>query len=187
MNYTEQQLTAAVVSAALRPVIAGLETGVPESIQSLIQRCWDANPQNRPSFSEIISELDLALEGRKSVKEDGLFPGKAFVSQDNMLSNGNNSVPTYREDVNWTTQGEQTSKKASHAAQSDVRFWLESLNAALTYHPVLSWGSFATCGRRESMEDTHFLMPHFCNEKDVHVFGIFDGHRGRFIPMFIGK
>ncbi|KAI7991369.1 Protein kinase and PP2C-like domain-containing protein [Camellia lanceoleosa] len=27
------------------------------------------------------------------------------------------------------------------------------------------------------MEDTHFLMPHMCGEKDIHVFGIFDGHR----------
>lgn len=28
------------------------------------------------------------------------------------------------------------------------------------------------------MEDTHFLLPQFCSDKDVYVFGIFDGHRG---------
>ncbi|CAH1448252.1 unnamed protein product [Lactuca virosa] len=42
---------------------------------------------------------------------------------------------------------------------------------SLVYLPVRSWGSFATCGRRESMEDTHFLMPHVENQKDVHMFG----------------
>lgn len=28
------------------------------------------------------------------------------------------------------------------------------------------------------MEDRHFLLPQMCNEKDIHFFGIFDGHRG---------
>ncbi|KAL7225149.1 hypothetical protein ACSBR1_020516 [Camellia fascicularis] len=55
------------------------------------------------------------------------------------------------------------------------------------YHPVLSWGSFGTCGRRETMEDTHFLMPHMCGEKDIHVFGIFDGHRGAAAAEFSAR
>jgi serine/threonine protein phosphatase PrpC len=28
------------------------------------------------------------------------------------------------------------------------------------------------------MEDTHFMLPHVSEEKDVFAFGIFDGHRG---------
>ena len=39
MNYTEQQLTAAVVSEGLRPVLAGNEPGAPQRIVSLIERC----------------------------------------------------------------------------------------------------------------------------------------------------
>ncbi|KAI8000930.1 Protein kinase and PP2C-like domain-containing protein [Camellia lanceoleosa] len=37
------------------------------------------------------------------------------------------------------------------------------------------------------MEDTHFLMPHMCGEKDVHVFGIFDGHRGAAAAEFSAR
>ncbi|XP_027155878.1 protein kinase and PP2C-like domain-containing protein isoform X3 [Coffea eugenioides] len=88
MNYTEQKLTAAVVSEGLRPVLASSKLGASASVLSLIERCWDADPE------------------------------------------------------------------------------------------IVSWGSFATCGRRETMEDRHFLMPHLCDEKDIHAFGIFDGHRG---------
>ncbi|KAJ0042619.1 hypothetical protein Pint_18436 [Pistacia integerrima] len=178
MNYTEQQLTAAVVSEGLRPVLAGLEWDVPASLLSLIQSCWDSNPQNRPYFSDIVKELDLVLEHRKSLMEEDLITGKTSVSYDDKLMNGIDSVPTYQESINWSVQGENSSKRVSHAADSDTRIWLESANDGLTYFPVLSWGSFATCGRRETMEDTHFLIPRMCNEKDIHVFGIFDGHRG---------
>ncbi|THF94781.1 hypothetical protein TEA_007169 [Camellia sinensis var. sinensis] len=70
MNCTEQQLIAAVVSEGLRPALAGHSSSAPTGFPSLIQRCWDANPQNRPSFDDIILELDPILECRKRVEED---------------------------------------------------------------------------------------------------------------------
>ncbi|XP_057972076.1 protein kinase and PP2C-like domain-containing protein isoform X2 [Malania oleifera] len=178
MNYTEQQLTAAVVSEGLRPVIACLDSGAPASLLSLIQRCWDANPQNRPSFYDIVLELGPILEHRMSVMEEKMVSGDPSVSPGDYLINDNNNVRTYQESINWFNRGERFSSNASLGAYSGLRFWLDSLHDPLAYHPVLSWGSFSTCGRREAMEDTHFLMPHAWNEKDVYVFGIFDGHRG---------
>ncbi|THG18863.1 hypothetical protein TEA_026696 [Camellia sinensis var. sinensis] len=70
INCTEQQLTVAVVSEGLRPALAGHSSSAPTGFPSLIQRCWDANPQNRPSFDDIILELDPILECRKRVEED---------------------------------------------------------------------------------------------------------------------
>ncbi|XWS65292.1 hypothetical protein CRYUN_Cryun05aG0080700 [Craigia yunnanensis] len=178
MNYTEQQLTAAVVSGGLRPVLAGIESGVPASILSLIQKCWDANPQNRPSFNNIVLELDGILQQRKKMEKKDLSLQHSSISHGHQDMDSINILHTYRENINWSTQGEYLSKRASVGVHSGFKIWLDSFDDSLTYHPVLSWGSFSTCGRREIMEDTHFLMPYICNEKDVHVFGIFDGHRG---------
>ncbi|XP_058003174.1 protein kinase and PP2C-like domain-containing protein isoform X2 [Hevea brasiliensis] len=178
MNYTEQQLTAAVVSCKLRPVLAGPESGASTSMLTLIQRCWDENPQNRPSFSDIILEICPILEHRKKSMEENFAPGASSILEVEQFIDGANNLQTFLESVNWSTQGKQLSKKASLAVNSHMNNWLDSLNEPLAYHPVLSLGSFATCGRRETMEDAHFLMPHMCNEKDIHAFGIFDGHRG---------
>ncbi|XVE95726.1 hypothetical protein REPUB_Repub02eG0124200 [Reevesia pubescens] len=178
MNYTEQQLTAAVVSGGLRPVLAGIESGVPASMLSLIQKCWDANPQNRPSFNDIVLELDDILQQRKKMEKEDFSLQQSSISHGHQVMDTVNNLHTYQENINWSTQGEYLSKRTSIGVHSGFRMWLDSFDDTLKYHPVLSWGSFATCGRRESMEDTHFLMPYACNEKDVHVFGIFDGHRG---------
>ncbi|KAF8403578.1 hypothetical protein HHK36_011682 [Tetracentron sinense] len=178
MNYTEQQLTASVVSEGLRPVVAGPESGAPASFLSLIQRCWDANPQNRPSFDNIVAELDLILEHRHKIKEEDKVQGVSSTSVSDQLLNDINILQTYKESINWFIQGEKLSQRDSFVANSSVRIWPDSSIDSIAYHPILSWGSFATCGRRETMEDTHFLMPQMCNEKDIHVFGIFDGHRG---------
>ncbi|KAB2046808.1 hypothetical protein ES319_A13G001100v1 [Gossypium barbadense] len=178
MNYTEQQLISAVSSGGLRPVLAGIESGVPESMLSLIQKCWDANPQNRPSFNDIVLELDDMLQQRKKMEKEDLSLHQPPISHFHQVMDDVNKLHTYQEKINWSTQGECVSKGASFGVHSGFRMWLDGFDDPFAYHLVLSWGSFATCGRRESMEDMHFLMPFLCNEKDVHAFGIFDGHRG---------
>ncbi|KAI7739729.1 hypothetical protein M8C21_000495, partial [Ambrosia artemisiifolia] len=171
MNYTEQQLTAAVVSEGLRPALAGTESGAPPRLLSLIQRCWDADTQNRPSFDDVVTELDLIIGNNKS-----------FTLEENAVAESSSDdstkmVQPFREDVNWFSQGENILKTVCES-DFDVRSWSNYSKNGSLYVPVLSWGSFATCGRRETMEDTHFLMPRLWNENDIHVFGIFDGHRG---------
>ncbi|XP_059646021.1 protein kinase and PP2C-like domain-containing protein isoform X4 [Cornus florida] len=175
MNYTEQQLTAAVVSEGLRPILCSFDSGAPAGLLSLIQRCWDAYPEKRPSFGDIVLELDPILEHRKRVKqEENALAEPSISPHDRDITNHR----VYQESINWFAKGAHFSRRASLGADSGMRTWLNSSNDPLAYYPALSWGSFATCGRRETMEDTHFLMPHLCNEKDIHVFGIFDGHRG---------
>ncbi|KAL7583380.1 hypothetical protein Lser_V15G42657 [Lactuca serriola] len=176
MNYTEQQLTAAVVSEGLRPALAGTESGAPPRLLSLIQRCWDADMHNRPSFDDIITEVDLIMENNKMLKVE---EKENILPQSSSNDDIGRIIQPYKENINWFVQGENILKTANgNGSGVGVKNWNIDSDSSSVYLPVLSWGSFATCGRRESMEDTHFLMPHVENQKDVHMFGIFDGHRG---------
>ncbi|MCI13693.1 protein kinase and PP2C-like domain-containing protein [Trifolium medium] len=177
MNYTEQQLTAAVVSDGLRPVLASKELGIPSRLISMIQKCWDANPKSRPSFDDIVKELDFIMEQRKVMKVEDMHIRACNLPVDQVVDK------TYQESISWSTQGELLARSTSSSTDSGSRTWCESYDEFSAYRPTLSWGSYATCGRRETMEDTHFILPHVCNEKDVYAFGIFDGHRGQHLVV----
>lgn len=177
MSYTEQQLTAAVVSSGLRPALANPESGAPPSLLSLIERSWDQNPLNRPSFDDIVKEL-YSLMKHRDISSLPLF------TPNDQCQDSNDDLKYIQEDLNWLSRGEEVAKKAL-AEKSNITSWSSSVHDSLQYKPVLSWGSFATCGRREKMEDAHFMLPHLCNEKDVHAFGIFDGHRGAKLILFL--
>lgn len=178
MNYTEQQLKAAVVSNGLRPALPDPESDVPSTLLSLLQRCWDATSQNRPFFDDIVAELGLILDHRKRMKGPNLVLLEPPASLCDQPIDVSNNFQPFQAGINWSTQGEHSSKGASCEVKSSLTIWLDPSRDTSAYQPVLSWGSFATCGRRETMEDTHFLIPHLCNERDVCVFAIFDGHRG---------
>ncbi|PUZ56333.1 hypothetical protein GQ55_5G287700 [Panicum hallii var. hallii] len=170
MTYTEQQLTAAVVSQGLRPALALTKSGVPSVLLSLIQRCWDPDPEKRPSFENIIDELNII---QKHLVSSACLPSSP-VSK---IQNGNIEAHHYKEALNWFNQGELFVKRSEKSDLTE-NLWSGYSNQSSEYRPTLSWGSFATCGRRETMEDTHFMLPHVSEEKDVFAFGIFDGHRG---------
>ncbi|KAI5396959.1 protein kinase and PP2C-like domain-containing protein isoform X1 [Lathyrus oleraceus] len=180
MNYTEHQLTAAVVSDGLRPVLASEDLGIPSRLISMIQKCWDANPKSRPSFDDIVNELDFIMEHRKVKNVEDMHIRPCNLHIDHHVD------MTYQESISWSTQGELLVGNASSATDPCFRTW-ESYDEPLAYRPILSWGSYATCGRREAMEDTHFILPHICNEKDVYAFGIFDGHRGAAAAEFSSR
>ncbi|KAJ3694690.1 hypothetical protein LUZ60_000067 [Juncus effusus] len=185
MTYTEQQLTSKVVSEGLRPVTTEPGSGFPPSLLTLIETCWDPNPLKRPSFQEIVEILSVI---HQQLNRD--LPPKLGES----VQNGTGNLQHYTEELNWYEQGEQLSKKSNIIAQNE-ELWFNSVNASTIceYKPILCWGSFATCGRRETMEDTHFMLPHMCNDMNVFAFGIFDGHRGaaaaefsaRAVPSFL--
>ncbi|CAN1243587.1 Protein kinase and PP2C-like domain-containing protein [Linum perenne] len=97
------------------------------------------------------------------------------------------STRNNQEAINWSNQGERVVKRTSFAGNSGLSSWFDSSTSFVEYYPVLSCGYFASRGRRETMEDTHFMMPNFCNEKSIHAFGIFDGHRGGAAAEFSAK
>ncbi|KAL9263453.1 kinase and PP2C-like domain-containing protein [Drosera capensis] len=175
MNYTKQQLTAAVVSEGLRPALVSPGSGVPSTLSSLIERCWDADSNSRPSFSDILFELVLIYEEVTRLGEQDEVHVQP-VHGDEPLK-GDIDIQVYREGIDWAVHGEEFSKGLSRDKQPGATFWLPS-NDLSAHRPALSFGSYATCGRREQMEDTHFLLPNFSDHQDIHMFGIFDGHRG---------
>ncbi|KAL1220108.1 Protein kinase and PP2C-like domain-containing protein [Cardamine amara subsp. amara] len=177
MNYTEQQLTAAIVSSGLRPALAEIGLHFPKSLLSLIQRCWEANPSKRPSSGNVVLELESIWEQERGKQHDHLLEKTSNYKSDKDGDSITNTAD-YRDTINWSSQGEYLSKKSSPSTVSNVKLWSTSTDDPSSYVPIISCGSFATCGRRESMEDTHFLMPHMCNEESIHLFAIFDGHRG---------
>ncbi|XP_056691166.1 protein kinase and PP2C-like domain-containing protein isoform X2 [Spinacia oleracea] len=177
MSYTEQKLIAAVVSDRLRPALVGTESGVPLSLLSLIKRCWDADPDTRPSFTDIVSVLKSICEEVKNMDEKTNISVERTASSQQFTEQSSNSQ-LYGESINWSNQGAEISNTIYLGVSSITRTSFDFPNDISSYNPVLCWGSFAACGQRETMEDTHFLMPWICDQKDIYVFGIFDGHRG---------
>lgn len=173
MSYTEQQLIAAIVSDGLRPALAHPECCAPEHLLMLIQRCWSSDPVDRPSFGEIVKEFKYLLD-ENQIEQTDKVPA-SVPSSEKLLYDFPNQIGCEK-NLNWVTQGEKWSKMACSAG-SQFSTWSKSLSVHV-YQPTLSWGSFTTCGRRETMEDTHFMLPQMYKENDVHAFGIFDGHRG---------
>lgn len=177
MNYTEQQLTAAIVSSGLRSALAETGLHVPKSLLSLIQSCWGADPSKRPSSDDVVVELESLLELEREKQQSHFLEATSF-SRSDKDGGAIKKTRDYGDNINWCSQGESLSKKSSLSTAPDLKSWSSSTDHSSRYVPIVSCGSFATCGRRESMEDTHFLMPHMCNEENIHLFAIFDGHRG---------
>lgn len=173
MNYTEQQLTAAITSG-LRPVLAGGECSIPSSLSSLIERCWNNDPTLRPSFTEIVKELneicsDQNTESKRDIKRMGNGPKE--ISLD--LSTHVDSAVAI-----WPKQVGSNREEATLVLGPS---WLKSLNVMSTYTPTLSSGFFAARGGRDTMEDTCFLLPQLGGASHVSLFGVFDGHRGNIV------
>ncbi|EFJ28625.1 hypothetical protein SELMODRAFT_441116 [Selaginella moellendorffii] len=177
MNYTEQQLSAAITSEGLRPVLASEANGCPVALSSLIEQSWHRDPSRRPSFEIIVGKLQQMLSSLEEV------PSQEFT----VKKPPKTSIPM--ENIDWAARAQDHCENTSEVAQ----LCQELRSRDLVYTPTLSWGIFRTRGGRETMEDRHFLLPNFSGSKDIHAFGVFDGHRGyeaaefasRAVPSFL--
>jgi hypothetical protein len=190
MNYSEQQLSAAVTSQGLRPVLAGPESGVPPGLASLIQQCWEGDASLRPSFDKIVETLDAIFIPQPHVKTVPVDPQNNAL--DAILSYNLQQKHT---EVNWAARAAKDWEPTSTQLLSVSPSWLTPSMDNSVYYPTLSIGSFATKGARQTMEDTHFVISQLGGADHVSVFGVFDGHRGPeaaefaalTIPSFLSK
>lgn len=167
MNYTEQQLSAAVSSGELRPTLAGPEVGAPPSLSSLIEQCWSNTPADRPSFDNIVERLSyIPDELSQAVEEDcARTVAEGSAAQVRFLNTESH--------FDWSASA---AGQGSGAREYTAPVWFRQ--SGCEYCPTLSAGVFATQGGRATMEDTNFLMTRFKGDDHVHLFGVFDGHRG---------
>jgi hypothetical protein len=184
MNYSEQQLSSAVTSEGLRPVLAGPESGTPVELSTLIEQCWHSDPAKRPSFDYIVDSLRETTAKLFSEKKlaDTLVEKPDVSISSNTDKNGLEEVLNYtqqkRTDVNWAFRAVEGLGSTFMEQSPSPPGWLNQASEDTSYVPVLSMGSFATKGARQTMEDTNFLKFQLGGAANVHAFGVFDGHRG---------
>ena len=191
MNYSEQQLSSAVTSEGLRPIIAGPESGTPSELSTLIEQCWHGDPAERPSFNDIVESLHEITA--KLLTEKKLLVTSVEKPDVSMSSttdkNGLEEVLNYtqqkRTDVNWASRAVEELRSTVLEQSPSSPGWLNQASGDTSYLPVLSMGSFATKGARQTMEDTNFLKIQLGGAANVHAFGVFDGHRGIVFEFFI--
>lgn len=184
MNYSEQQLSSAVTSEGLRPVLAGPESGTPVELSTLIEQSWHGDPAKRPSFDYIVESLRETTAKLFSEKKlaDTLVEKPDVSISSNIDKNGLEEVLNYtqqkRTDVNWASRAVEGLGSTFMEQSPSPPGWLNQASEDTSYVPVLSMGSFATKGARQTMEDTNFLKFQLGGTANVHAFGVFDGHRG---------
>ncbi|KAH8972536.1 hypothetical protein BDL97_02G202900 [Sphagnum fallax] len=200
MNYSEQQLSAAVTSQGLRPVLADPESGVPPVLASLIQQCWEGDASLRPSFDKIVETLDAIIIPQPHVKTLLNNHEQQQTVPVDLQNNALDAILSYnlqqkRTEVNWAARAAKDWEPTSTQLLSVSPSWLTPSMDNSVYCPTLSMGSFATKGARQTMEDTHFVISQLGGADHVSVFGVFDGHRGPeaaefaalAIPSFLSK
>lgn len=175
MNYSEQQLSSAVTSQGLRPVLAGPEAGIPLELSTLIERCWHGDPAQRPSFDSVVESL-REITAKMKLTDTSVETPDVSISSQNGLEEVLNYTQQKRTDVNWASRAVEGLR--STVMEPSSPGWLNQASHDSSYLPVLSMGSFATKGARQTMEDTYFLKSQLGGAANVHAFGVFDGHRG---------
>ncbi|GJP48103.1 hypothetical protein CLOM_g7383 [Closterium sp. NIES-68] len=160
MDYSEQQLAAAITTFNLRPNLPGRNTPAMAKLRSLIEECWHSDMKIRPSMSDVAHGIEGILSGSVPLpmvhaQQPSLVHSQPGASQEFLPE----SFTTSKETV-------LSSKVVNLAAQ------------AAAHTSAISIGSFATSGAREKMEDRHFMKDFLAGSSAIHLFGVFDGHRG---------
>ena len=76
LYYSPQQIAQAVVDQDMRPKMYSNENSQDtKRLQKLVEKCWDKNPNKRPTFSEIRNEMDVMMPRLEVADSPEAFPG----------------------------------------------------------------------------------------------------------------
>ncbi|CAI5963616.1 unnamed protein product [Closterium sp. NIES-65] len=160
MDYSEQQLAAAITTFNLRPNLPGQNGPVTERLQSLIEKCWHPNINSRPSMSDVAHDIENILSGSVPFSID-------HTQQPGIVHNQPDPSQAFPPEEILSSKNTVLSSKVVDLAKQ-----------ATAHASAISIGSFATSGAREKMEDRHFINAFTVASSTIHLFGVFDGHRG---------
>ena len=156
MSYNEQDLCAAICTEYLRPA---LPEAAPTGLAELIEECWSHDPQSRPSMEDV----------QKRLAEIAMTELGVEVSMIEPLWRSPPDAPP------------EEHVEELEPPRTDLIRWPRS-NESREYCPTVSAGLFSTCGARgpDKMEDRHLMCFPICADiANVHLMGVFDGHRGQ--------
>ncbi|CAI5485915.1 unnamed protein product [Closterium sp. Naga37s-1] len=160
MDYSEQQLAAAITTFNLRPNVPGISGPVTERLRSLIGKCWHPNINLRPSMSDVAHDIESILSGSVPFPID-------HTQQPGIVHNQPDPSQAFPPEEILTSKNTVLSSKVVDLAKK-----------ATAHASAISIGSFATSGAREKMEDRHFIKTFTVASSTIYMFGVFDGHRG---------
>lgn len=146
-----------------------------ERVSSLIRRMWDREPQQRPTASALVQELTDVLTS-------------AGVSTEAISTNPGTSRQQYAPKLNVNT-----TKAATIIAEvptfRGTWTWTEDVSPPNSYRPVVTSGVISSAGTRgeDRMEDACVIGRNLGQDKDIHVYGCFDGHGGDGCSTFMAQ
>ena len=201
MGYGRQELAAAVVSEGLRPI---LSESTPAAVADILGRGWHAQPHARLSFDEATVRLDAILEDvrRHVPAKQGEGDGSVGSEEGSMARFVHqHSRHDERESAHGTTDADTMVRESDSYLISS---WLvEATSAAassrsgIDFVPEVSSGRFITAGMRgeDKMEDAVIVEENFsfsqtsvsASQLPLHLFGVFDGHRGAQASKFMER
>ncbi|CAG9460345.1 unnamed protein product [Pedinophyceae sp. YPF-701] len=163
MGYGQQELAAAVCGEGLRPLPAA---STPPALQALLDRCWVADPAQRPAAAEVVATLEELLER---------------LPADHRASTEHEEAMTLPGE---SSQGASVTEAAAEGeaarAVAPAGPWPAAPWAEGPADGAVRMGLFTTAGKREKMEDAGTVVSPLGGLAGVHMMAVFDGHRGAY-------
>lgn len=182
-RFNQVKLRSAIVKNHLRPVLA---TGVPPEFAKLIETCWHSDPQQRPTFDEIVDILDdMVTRGPEYLSQ---FTGSTFKTEDHVAAiSQTRETDTFNIVLEEIQQHARKPRKPIWEMPPSVNKAIATMNINIEKKPLqISAALSSTCGERgaDCMEDRSIVMKKLTDLPNTHLFAVFDGHGGQACSEF---
>mmetsp|Transcript_8946 Transcript_8946/g.13375 ORF Transcript_8946/g.13375 Transcript_8946/m.13375 type:complete len:633 (-) Transcript_8946:82-1980(-) len=175
-RYDRLSLMKAICTQALRPDIIApmkMDSKIESRFVALIKSCWDHDPTKRPTAKEIVksledlcSDINLPLNSdRSKYVNDAVKAAPKIEAPRQYVKPRTAALPDLELD-------EKKLKPQSEKKELELPLTVKA-------------GVISTRGKRGYMEDYHLLQPRLFGQRNMHVYGVFDGHGGEGCAKFV--